>query len=376
MASKWKPGKPMPRPTADQLKHPKRLLFSDLKLKLWHCACKPLRTLVAMGDMNTDLYAEHRRGKDRCMLLDMTDELKIVSCGQAAWLRAHVGFVTHGGGSVHADSHIDYILVSEASATSLRRFSVHADPNLCEDRGGRHAALFASIGVVAVLGVAKPQSSVKAQGRFQSAVKYSDKPRVARFRDFSTKFFGKRGLDEAMESLIGNIVLGKDLQRRAGLGRDEAERQGWEEVHWRPADAERKGAERGGEANRGSAGRAADDGTEHKRRRTRAGERDSGGECSTTPSGRRSEGDCPVGAANVTTTGSTLRRVIDEAMQLLGSMAHDADLAFGQTHGGARRCVANLTLVALETGTQQRRNASHWSARSFGVWCASSTSAS
>ena len=34
---------------------------------------------------------------------------------------------------------------------------------------------------------------------------------------------------------------------------------------------------------------------------------------------------------------TTLRRAIDEAMQLLGSMAHDVDLAFGQTHGGATR---------------------------------------
>ena len=33
-AAKWKPGKSMPRPTAEQLKHPKRLLFSDLKLQL------------------------------------------------------------------------------------------------------------------------------------------------------------------------------------------------------------------------------------------------------------------------------------------------------------------------------------------------------
>ena len=74
-APKWKPGKPMPRPTVDQLKHSKRLLFSDLKLRLWHYACKPLHTLVVMGDMNTDLYAEHRRGKDRGMPLDMIDEL-------------------------------------------------------------------------------------------------------------------------------------------------------------------------------------------------------------------------------------------------------------------------------------------------------------
>jgi len=29
--------------------------------------------------------------------------------------------------------------------------------------------------------------------------------------------------------------------------------------------------------------------------------------------------------------------MIDDSVQLLGSMAHDADLAFGQTHGGATR---------------------------------------
>ena len=55
---------------------------------------------------------------------------------------------------------------------------------------------------------------------------------MARFRNFSSKFFSKRGLDEAMESLIGKIILDKDLQRRTELERDEAERQGWDEVHW------------------------------------------------------------------------------------------------------------------------------------------------
>ena len=134
-----------------------------------------------------------------------------------------------------------------------------------------------------------------------------------------------------MESLIGNIALDKELQRRAELGRDEAE------MHWRPAGAEREGAERGEEANRGTAEQAEDDGKERKRRRTREGERSSGGECSTTPSGHRSEVDCGVRAADVTTTDNTFRRAIGEAIQLLGSMAHDADVAFGQTHGGATR---------------------------------------
>ena len=60
-------------------------------------------------------------------------------------------------------------------------------------------------------------------------------------------------------------------------------------------------------------------------------------ERSAATSGRRSVVDCGVGLADVTTTDSTLRSMIDDAMQLLDSMAHDADLAFGQTHGGATR---------------------------------------
>ena len=306
-AAKWKPGKPMPRPTAEQLKHPKRLLFSDLKLQLWHYACKPLHTLVVMGDMNTDLYAEHRRGKDRDALLEMMDELKLVSCGQAAWPQSHAGFVTHGGGSVHADSHIDYMLISEASATSVRRFGIHANPDLCEDRGGRHAALFCDVDVVSVLGVAKPQQSAKAQGRFQSAVKYSDKPRLARFRDFADKFFSKRGLDVAMESLIGGVVLDKELQRRAALERDEAERRGWEQEHWRPTGAERDGAQRDEEAWRRRSGT-----------RTTASEAASGAEherayaavTGTLGCDERPQvcGRLRCRAADVTTTDSTLRR--------------------------------------------------------------------
>ena len=45
-AAKWKPGKPTPRPTGEKLKHPRRFLFSDLELQLWHYACRPLHTLV------------------------------------------------------------------------------------------------------------------------------------------------------------------------------------------------------------------------------------------------------------------------------------------------------------------------------------------
>ena len=74
-----------------------------------------------------------------------------------------------------------------------------------------------------------------------------------------------------------------------------------------------------------------------KRRRTREDVHGSGEERSAATSGRRSAVDCGAGATDVTTTDSTLRSMIDGAMQLLDSMAHDADLAFGQTHGGATR---------------------------------------
>ena len=177
-------------------------------------------------------------------MMEMMDELKLVSFGQAVWPQSHAGFVTHGGGSAHADSHIDYVMISEYSATSVRRFGIHAGPDLCEDRGGRYAALFVDVGVVSLLGIAKPQQPVKTKGWFESAVKYSDKPRLARFRGFADNFFNKRGLNATMESLIGNVVLDKELQQRAALERDEAERRGWEQEHWRPAGAGRDGTQR------------------------------------------------------------------------------------------------------------------------------------
>ena len=178
--------------------------------------------------------------------------------------------------------------------------------------------------------VSSPSSPVRGD-------EYSDKPRLARFRDFADKFFSKRGLDVAMESLIGGVVLDKKLQRRAALERDEAERRGWEQEHWRPADAGRDGAQRDeGECGGGPAADASG-GDASKRRRTREDARDSDGDRPAATSGRRSAVDCGAGAADVTTTDGTLRSMIDGAMQLLDSMAHDVDLAFGQTHGGATR---------------------------------------
>ena len=140
-----------------------------------------------------------------------------------------------------------------------------------------------------------------------------------------------------MESLIGDVVLEKKFQRRAALERDEAERRGWEQGHWSPTGAGRDGTQRDEGACGGGLAPDASGGDTSKRRSTREGARGSDEDRPAATSGRRSAVDCGAGAADVTTTDGTLRSMINDAMQLLDSMANDVDLAFGQTHGGATR---------------------------------------
>ena len=59
--------------------------------------------------MNTDLYAEHHKGKDFDALVWLLWELNLVSCAAAAWPETHHLFCTHGGDVSHVDSHIDYM---------------------------------------------------------------------------------------------------------------------------------------------------------------------------------------------------------------------------------------------------------------------------
>ena len=142
-----------------------------------------------------------------------------------------------------------------------------------------------------------------------------------------------------MESLIGSITLDDGLRRRAELERDEAVRLGWEEVHWRPASAAREGADGDGRAggSSGSAGRGASEATARKRRKAQLNVRGDGEASSTRSKEHKFAGVCPSRMANVTTTDKTLRQIIDEAMQLLDDIAHDADVAFEETHGGATK---------------------------------------
>ena len=72
-----------------------------------------------------------------------------------------------------------------------------------------------------------------------------------------------------MESLIGGVVLDKKLQQRAALERDEAERRGWEQEHWRPTGAGRDGTQRDEGACGDGLAPDVSGGDASKRRRTR-----------------------------------------------------------------------------------------------------------
>ena len=96
-ADKWKPKSVPPKPTAEQVKHPKRLLWADLEMHLRHYAYCKNTTVILMGDLNTDVVT--KKGKDESELVTMMDKLRLTSCAAAAWPESHSGFKTwHKGG--------------------------------------------------------------------------------------------------------------------------------------------------------------------------------------------------------------------------------------------------------------------------------------
>lgn len=232
---------------------------------------------------------------------------------------------------MHDDSHIDYLMISESSSGAVRAFGIHAEPNLCDNRGGRHAALFADVDVVAVLRLSDEAVPVTPPKR-TSQIKYSDKKRVGRFREYADVLFEKRGVDEMLNVLIGDIVLDDELQGDSERDWDEEMSRGWGEVHWRPPHA------RATTAAGVEGGRAADDGGGDEQRpygrngRAGAGTRAQGD----TEHNVRMATESGEGGArqrHVTTTDEpALRRRIDGAMAVLDKLSHDA--GFSNTHGG------------------------------------------
>ena len=74
-----------------------------------------------------------------------------------------------------------------------------------------------------------PSSAGGGVQQYKSQIKYSDKPRLARFRNFATEFFDKRGLDGAMSVLIGDVVLNGQLSEEGERCRRDHEERRWDE---------------------------------------------------------------------------------------------------------------------------------------------------
>ena len=129
------------------------------------------------------------------------------------------------------------MLMATSSASAVRRFGIAANPGITEDRGGQHSALFDDVAVNVVLGLDVPRSDGGGGQQYTSQIKYSDKPRLARFRNFATEFFDKRGLDGAMSALVVGVVLNEQLREEGARGRRDHEERGWDEVRWRTRNA-------------------------------------------------------------------------------------------------------------------------------------------
>ena len=136
-----------------------------------------------MGDLNTDLIS--RTGYNNRALQIMIGDLGLVSCAGARWPASSCVFKTHKGDEAHAASHIDCILISEHSATAVRRFGIDADRDLMVDFD--HAVLFTDIDMCQVLGPKRTSPQPHVPARRKSKSRYSDKLGVAQFRDFADK---------------------------------------------------------------------------------------------------------------------------------------------------------------------------------------------
>jgi hypothetical protein len=80
-AGRWRLRMPPPKPTADEVRHPKRLLMADLETHLMLYALNPNCTIILMGDANVDIHS--RPGTDTDSYRTMMTKLGSMSCGEA-----------------------------------------------------------------------------------------------------------------------------------------------------------------------------------------------------------------------------------------------------------------------------------------------------
>ena len=104
---------------------------------------------------------------------------------------------------------------------------------LGKDRiGSNHSVLVVDLDVRSLLGVGADAKKAAPTKR-RAAIKYSDKKRVERFREYATDEFVKRNLDGALTELIGGITfLDAALRDRGRTERELDEGAPWEALRW------------------------------------------------------------------------------------------------------------------------------------------------
>ena len=229
-----------------------------------------------MGDMNVDRDRDQGT-EDAASLETMLTALHLRSCADIRWGTAARQIATRSEGT--SSSHIYHVFITDTAATSVDEFAVDEDSGLGtghgDERGLDHNVLVVDLDVRSLLRVGIDTKKAASTKR-RAAIKYSDKKRVERFREYATGEFTKRDLDGALTALIGDLALDTALRDRGRTERELDEGAPWESLRWQ--------------------------------RRWNPNEDD-----------------------------GTLRWRISTALEVLDTLAHVADEGFESTHGGTHR---------------------------------------
>ena len=230
--TRWKSGDPMANPTADQIAHPQRLMMADLALHLRAHTDGPHCTVILMGDMNVDWDRDQGTG-DATWLEAILTVLHLRSCAEVRWGAVARQITTRNEGAAH--SHIDHVFITDTAATAVGEFAVD-DNSVLGNRYGDERRLDHSVLVVDLvvrsfleIGADKGKASVTKR---RVAIKYSDKKRVERFREYATNDFDKRDMDGALNDLIGGLALDAALRDRGRSEREAVEGAPWVALRW------------------------------------------------------------------------------------------------------------------------------------------------
>ena len=123
----------------------------------------------------------------------MLSVLHLRSCAEVRWGAGARHITTRSDGAAH--SHIDHVFITDTAATAVDEFAVDHTSVLGngygDERGLDHNVLVVDLDVRSLLGIGVDKGKASVTRR-RAAIKYSDKKRVERSREYATHEFDKR----------------------------------------------------------------------------------------------------------------------------------------------------------------------------------------